>query len=158
MLNEFNCNRILLINGPNLNLTGTREPEIYGSKSLADICHELKNQATDLQMELDCFQSNHEGAIIDALHSACGVYAAVILNPGALCHYSYALRDAIAAIPVPTIEVHMSNIYSREDFRKTSVISDVCVGQITGFGVTGYSLALQYIYQSTQTAKRSNHT
>ncbi len=158
MLNELNYNRILLINGPNLNLTGTREPKIYGSKSLSDICRELKAQAAELQMELDCFQSNHEGAIIDALHSACGVYDGIILNPGALCHYSYALRDAIAAIPVPTIEVHMSNIYSREDFRKTSVISDVCVGQITGFGATGYSLALQYICQSIQTVKRSNHT
>lgn len=134
--------KILVMNGPNLNLLGEREPGIYGNDSLDSINENLAAKGKKLGVKLDFFQSNHEGALIDALHAAKGVYSAVILNAGAYTHYSVALRDAIAAIKLPVIEVHLSNIHSREEFRHTSVIAPVCKGQIAGFGAYSYTLAL----------------
>ena len=137
--------KILVLNGPNLNLLGVREPEVYGSESLEIIENELKNEAVRLGIELDCYQSNHEGKLIDELHRAMTAADGVILNAGALTHYSYALRDAIAAIKIPVIEVHMSNIHAREEFRHTSVIAPVCAGSIAGFGKNSYLLALKAV-------------
>lgn len=134
--------RILVMNGPNLNLTGMREPTIYGSTTLEDINRTLADAAATLGIEADFFQSNHEGFLIDRLHEARGLYDGIILNAGALTHYSYALRDAIAAVGIPTVEVHMSNIDARESFRHTSVIGAVCIGSIAGFGSFSYHLAL----------------
>lgn len=137
--------RVLVINGPNLNLLGVREPGVYGSDSLESIEKELKQAAEELNITLGCYQSNHEGDIVDTLHRSMKEADGVILNAGALTHYSYALRDAIAAIKIPVIEVHMSNIHAREEFRHTSVIAPVCVGSIAGFGKNSYLLALQAI-------------
>ena len=137
--------RVFLINGPNLNLLGVREPGVYGSESLEIIETELKQEAAKLGIELSCCQSNHEGDIVDTLHRAMSEAEGVVLNAGALTHYSYALRDAIAAIKIPVIEVHMSNIHAREEFRHTSVIAPVCVGSIAGFGKNSYMLALHAI-------------
>lgn len=134
--------KIVIINGPNLNLLGVREPGIYGAQSLETINQELITVAQSIDMELDFFQSNHEGFIIDKIHSCVGRADALIINPGALTHYSVALRDAIAAVNLPTIEVHLSNIHAREEFRRHSVTAGVCVGQISGFGVLSYKLAL----------------
>lgn len=137
--------RVFLINGPNLNLLGVREPGVYGNDSLESIETEMEHEAVKLGIELDCYQSNHEGDIADALHRAMNEADGVILNAGALTHYSYALRDAIAAIKIPVIEVHMSNIHAREEFRHTSVIAPVCAGSIAGFGKNSYMLALKAI-------------
>lgn len=137
--------RVLVINGPNLNLLGVREPGVYGKDSLESIEKELKQAAEELDLTLGCYQSNHEGDIVDTLHRAMKEADGIILNAGALTHYSYALRDAIAAIKIPVIEVHMSNIHAREEFRHTSVIAPVCVGSIAGFGKDSYMLALQAI-------------
>ena len=134
--------KILLMNGPNLNLTGTRRPEIYGHETLADIVEQVKAEGRRLGVEVVDFQSNHEGDLIDRLHTARGECDGVILNAGALTHYSYALRDAIEAIELPCIEVHMSDIHAREDFRKISVIRDVCCEQICGHGKMSYLMAL----------------
>ncbi|HOB20103.1 MAG TPA: type II 3-dehydroquinate dehydratase [Candidatus Atribacteria bacterium] len=140
--------KILVINGPNLNLLGRREPAIYGQISLHELESRLADYAERLGIKLDSFQSNSEGELIDAIHKAAGQYDGIIINAGALTHYSYALRDAISAIAMPVIEVHISNIYSREDFRHISVIAPVCVGQITGLGIHGYYLALDYFKRS----------
>lgn len=138
--------KILLINGPNLNRLGKREPAHYGTATLRDVEKSLEQQAEELQVKLDCFQSNHEGDIIDQLHEAedQGING-IILNPGAFTHYSYAIRDAIAGIDVPVIEVHISNIHARESFRHQSVTAAVSAGQIVGLGVQGYNLAMQAI-------------
>ena len=137
--------RVSVINGPNLNLLGVREPGVYGSDSLESILTEMKQEAEKSGIELDCYQSNHEGDIVDTLHRAMKEADGVILNAGALTHYSYALRDAISAIKIPVIEVHMSNIHAREEFRHTSVIAPVCAGSIAGFGKNSYILALSAI-------------
>jgi 3-dehydroquinate dehydratase II len=134
--------RLLLINGPNLNRLGKREPQIYGSKTLHDLEQELVRFAAQYDVQLTCYQSNHEGDIIDQIHASEDHFAGVVLNPGAFTHYSYAIRDAIASVNVPVIEVHISNIHARESFRHHSVIAPVTIGQIVGLGTTGYKLAL----------------
>ncbi|HBF35235.1 TPA: type II 3-dehydroquinate dehydratase [Candidatus Sumerlaeota bacterium] len=134
---------ILLLNGPNLNLLGTREPEKYGSTTLADIEVSLKTLASENGVLLETFQSNFEGALIDRIHSARGNVAAIIFNPGAFTHTSLALADAIAGVDIPTIEVHLTNVYKREPIRHHSFIAPVAVGQISGFGAKGYELAFQ---------------
>lgn len=134
--------RILLIHGPNLNLTGIREPEVYGTTTLAEIDRQVTEVAAASDVEVRAYQSNHEGALIDALHEAREWADGAIFNPGAFTHYSYALRDAVAAVPYPVIEVHMSLPAAREPFRHRSVIAPVCAGQIAGFGVRSYLLGL----------------
>ena len=136
--------KILIINGPNLNLLGTREPEIYGKTTLKDIETELKNKAEKLNVEIECFQSNIEGEIINKIHSAKNVFDAIIINPAAYTHTSVAIRDAFSSVKIPAIEVHISNVYSREDFRHNSLIAPVLIGQISGLGVDGYLLALEF--------------
>ena len=135
--------RLLVIHGPNLNLLGEREPEIYGNKTLQQIDVRIAEEAAALGVHVRMMQSNHEGQIIDALHEARENTSAVIINPGAYTHYSYAIADAIMAIAIPVIEVHLSNIYAREAFRRTSVIAPVCAGTIAGFGAESYVLALR---------------
>jgi 3-dehydroquinate dehydratase II len=135
---------IQIINGPNLNLLGTREPEIYGTQTLKDVEQELVRSFPTVTFTF--FQSNHEGAIIDALQATMSQSCdGIILNAGAFTHYSYAIRDAIAALRVPVIEVHFSNIHLREEFRRNSVIADVCKAQISGFGAEGYKLAVNLL-------------
>ena len=137
--------KILVLLGPNLNLVGIREKGIYGTETAEDINNEIISYAKEKGYECDVLQSNHEGVLIDTIHASRGVYDAVILNAGALTHYSYALRDAIAGVNIPFVEVHMSNIHAREEFRHKSVTAPVCVGQIAGFGSYGYKMALNYI-------------
>lgn len=134
--------KILVINGPNLNLLGEREPAVYGGDSLQAINDELFAMAKNMGYDMSFFQSSNEGSIIDRLHEARLDCVGVILNAGAYTHYSYAIRDAIAAITIPVIEVHLSNINNRDEFRKTSVIAPVCRGSIAGFGKISYMLAL----------------
>ncbi len=132
--------KILIANGPNLNLTGTREPEIYGSDTLEKINSELKERFPEITFEF--FQTNSEGQLIDKIQTAAGpMFDGIILNAGALSHYSYALRDAIAAVPKPVVEVHLSQVFAREEFRRRSVISEVCRGTVTGFGKFSYFAA-----------------
>lgn len=145
--------KIRVINGPNLNLLGTREPEIYGSLSLQDIQRRLEKEAEDYGISLDFYQSNHEGEIIDKIHDALSAGCnGIIINPGAYTHYSYAIRDAVSAVKLPVIEVHLSNIHAREEFRSKSVIAPVCIGQICGLGADGYSLALTALYKKMRTS------
>ena len=134
---------ILVLHGPNLNLTGTREPALYGKTSLTEINTRLEELGHEYGVDVRAVQSNHEGALIDALHEARGWADGALFNPGALTHYSYALRDAVAAVGYPVVEVHMSRIAAREEFRHTSVIAPECVGQITGFGAHSYVLGFQ---------------
>lgn len=135
--------KILVINGPNLNLLGKREPGIYGAETLAGINSSLQAAALALDVSLDFFQSNSEGALVDAIQAAAGTVDGIIINPAAYTHTSVALRDAIAAVALPTVEVHLSNVYSREEFRHHSFIAPVALGQISGFGSVGYKLALE---------------
>lgn len=135
--------KIIVIHGPNLNLLGKRETSIYGSDNLETLNKEILKKAGELDFECEINQSNHEGEIIDWLHQAFDNASGVVLNAGAYTHYSYAIRDAIAAIKLPCIEVHLTNVYSREEFRHSSVIAPVCVGSISGFGKQSYLLALE---------------
>ncbi|MBC7328545.1 type II 3-dehydroquinate dehydratase [bacterium] len=135
--------KILVIHGPNLNLLGLREPEVYGRYSLEEINKDIREEAERLGLEVEIVQYNGEKEIIEKLHSAINQFQGIIINPGAYTHYSIAIRDAIAAVRLPTIEVHLSNIYSREEFRHHSVTAPVCLGGIYGFGVASYLLALR---------------
>lgn len=139
--------KILVLHGPNLNLLGTREPEVYGSMTLDDINEKIVTLGNKLGAEIRCFQSNHEGALIDALHDARVWANGVIFNPGAYTHTSIALRDAISAIQIPVIEVHLSNVYAREEFRHVSMISAVCKGKIVGLGWRSYLLGLRALVE-----------
>ena len=133
---------IFVLNGPNLNLLGTREPRIYGTQTLAEINANLERRARALKLELDMRQSNHEGELVDWLNEALARASAVIINAGGYAHTSIAIRDAVAALPIPVIEVHLSNVYAREHFRRQSMIAQVAKGSIVGFGALGYLLAL----------------
>lgn len=135
--------RVLILNGPNLNLLGEREPDVYGAQTLSDIERSLAGLAERLGVELTFVQSNHEGALIDALQDARTWASAIVFNPGAYTHYSYALRDAVASIGVPVIECHLSNVHGRESFRSVSVIAPVAAGQVAGFGADSYAIALR---------------
>ena len=148
--------KILIINGPNLNRLGLREPDVYGKETLQQINDKLTEYSRNI--DIDFFQSNHEGELVDRLQKAMDKYQGIILNAGAVTHYSYALRDAIASIPVPVIEVHLSNIHSREDFRKQSVIAPVCAGSISGFGKYSYFLARAQNKVRLMTTSRFNHS
>jgi len=134
---------ILVLNGPNLNRLGLREPAVYGSQTLEDLIAELELWGKQNHVSITSFQSNHEGELIDQIHQADATHLGIVINPGAFTHYSYALRDAIASISIPVIEVHISNVYQREEFRHHSVLAPVCKGQIAGLGLYGYQLALQ---------------
>lgn len=139
---------LLIINGPNLNLLGEREPGIYGHDTYDSVCAEIKAFAKELGFDsCECFQSNHEGAIIDKIHAARIDKCGIVINAGAYTHYSYAIRDAIEAVKIPVVEVHISNIEKREEFRHTSVISPVCSGTILGFGKMGYFLGMRAVWE-----------
>lgn len=139
--------KILVLHGPNLNLLGTREPGVYGSLTMEDIDTRLIELGKALGAEVTCRQSNHEGVLIDALHDARTWAAGVVFNPGAYTHTSVALRDAVAAIGIPVVEVHLSNVYAREEFRHTSLLSAVCKGKISGFGWMSYALGLRALVE-----------
>lgn len=135
--------RVLVLHGPNLNLLGNREPDVYGSQTLADVNDIIASAAGDIGATVSCEQHNAEGELIDALHAARERYDAVIINPGAYAHYSHAIADAISGIGIPVVEVHLSNVAAREEFRRVSVTARGCRGVISGFGAPGYALALR---------------
>lgn len=152
MLSEIS---ILVLHGPNLNLLGRREPEVYGYTTLEDINFLLEEEAKPLQARVSCLQSNHEGVLIDAIHAARNQHQGILINPGAYTHTSVAIRDAIAGVSLPTVEVHLSNIHKREEFRHHSYIAPVAVGQISGFGADSYRLGLSaLIYYLRHQPKR----
>lgn len=143
--------KFLIINGPNLNLLGKREPGIYGADTYEGLCEHLRIFAIKHNSTADCIQSNHEGAIVDAIQEADGVYDAIVMNPGAYTHYSVAILDALKAVNVPCVEVHISNIHQREEFRHKSVTAPACVGQICGLGSFGYEAAMSYFLAEENT-------
>ena len=135
--------KILLINGANLNMLGTREPEKYGSTTLKDIENSIISRGKELGADIDVFQDNHEGEIVDKIQSAKGVYDGILINAGGYTHTSVVIRDAIASVQIPTVEIHMTNIHAREEFRHTSLLSGVCIAQVVGFKELSYTLALE---------------
>ena len=137
--------KVLVINGPNLNLLGTRERNIYGTETLASIEKLVRDEAQKLNLDIDFRQSNHEGLIIDWIHESRNSFEAIVINPGAYTHYSIAIRDAVKAVEIPTVEIHLSNVHCREEFRSKSVIAPVCIGQISGFGAYSYILGLHAV-------------
>ncbi len=143
-------NSILVVHGPNLNLLGIREPETYGSTTLAQIDRNLQQESQRLQVSLSCLQSNHEGVLVDAIHQAQGKHQGILINAGAYTHTSVAIRDALVGIDIPTVEVHLSNIYRREEFRHHSYIAPIAIGQISGFGANSYILGLQALVNYLQ--------
>ncbi len=145
--------KILVIQGPNLNLLGERETQIYGEESLEALHQRLVDYGSDKKILVHAIQSNHEGAIIDAIQQARNEYDGIIVNAGAYTHYSYAIRDALAAVTIPIVEVHISNIYRRQEFRHQSVIAPVVCGQIVGLGVHGYFLAIDYLVNHYESSK-----
>ena len=138
--------KVLVLNGANLNMLGIREPGVYGNLSLKAIETNVRKLAQSLEFSIDWFQSNHEGALIDRIHEAYGNENRIVINPGAFTHYSYAIRDALSAVAIPTVEVHLSNIHKREEFRHHSVIAPVVVGQIAGFGSNSYELGIMALH------------
>ena len=147
--------KFLIINGPNLNLLGQREPGIYGQENYQSLCERPQAFAAAHGSSAECFQSNHEGAIVDAIQAAQGVYDAIVMNPGAYTHYSIAILDALKAVSVPCVEVHISNIHQREEFRHRSVTAPACVGQICGLGLYGYEAAMSYFLLKEKVGKES---
>ena len=145
MMDEVSILRVLVLNGPNLYLLGTRKPEIYGTTTLADIEHMMRERAVELGIKMDFMQTNYEGELVEAIQKAKGKYQYLLLNAAAYTHTSVAIRDAIEAVELPAVEIHLSNIHAREEFRHHSLIAPVCVGQICGFGAKSYLLALQYV-------------
>ena len=141
---------ILVVHGPNLNLLGIREPQTYGSTTLAQINQNLHQESQRLQVSLSCLQSNHEGDLVDAIHQAQGKHQGIIINAGAYTHTSVAIRDALVGVGIPTVEVHLSNIYRREEFRHHSYIAPIAIGQISGFGANSYLLGLQALVNYLQ--------
>jgi len=139
--------KLLVLHGPNLNLLGTREPEVYGRTTLEQINRDLTALAQEFGIEIDCYQSNHEGALIDRLQEAMGNTHGILFNPGGYTHTSVALRDCISGIRIPTIEVHLSNIHAREEFRHRSILAPVCMGQISGLGAIGYTLGFHALLE-----------
>ena len=142
--------RYLVINGVNLNMLGVREPGIYGNKNLKALEEDVTKKADELGVKVDFYQSNIEGEIVNAIHSAMGKYSGIIINPGAFTHYSYAIRDTFSSVKIPAVEVHISNVHKREEFRHHSVIVSECLGQICGLGFFGYSLALEALVNETK--------
>lgn len=145
--------KVLVINGPNINMLGIREKHIYGSKSYEYMCLYLKEKADKLNIELDIVQSNVEGEIINFIQEAYGKYDGLIINPGAFTHYSIAIYDALLSVNIKTVEVHLSNIYKREEFRRKSVTAPACMGQISGFGIFGYVMAMEALLESEKLNK-----
>lgn len=139
--------KILVINGPNLNMLGIREPEKYGNTTFAELEKDIYAYSFELNIDIESFQSNHEGEIIDKIQQSLGNFDGIVINPGAYAHTSIAIRDAISSVNIPTVEVHMTNIHAREEFRQNSYITPVCVGQISGFGINVYKLGLKALIE-----------
>ena len=137
--------RVLILSGPNLNLLGSRDPAVYGTTTLPELEEACRRWAAALGIEVETFQSNHEGALIDRIHASVGAVDGIVFNPGALTHYSYALHDAVEAVPIPTVEVHLSDISRREEWRRTSVVRPACIASIAGKGAEGYREALELL-------------
>lgn len=148
--------KILVLHGPNLNMLGLREPEVYGSTTLAQINDRLAQDALELGAELGFLQSNHEGVLVDAIHAAFQVQQGILINPAAFTHTSVALRDAISSVNIPTVEVHLSNVYKREEFRHHSFIAPIAIGQISGFGAESYRLGLRALVNHLLRTQQGN--
>ncbi len=146
--------KIMVINGPNLNMLGIREPEVYGNRTYTDLEAYIEEYGEKCGIEITVLQSNSEGELIDFIHHTPRNFDGIVINPGAYTHYSYAIRDALASVDVPSVEVHLSNIHKREEFRHTSVTAPACVGQITGLGFRGYLLAIDYLSEEVKNSDK----